>query len=52
MKKKEQKLINANFITRHNTIAISRDPQSLKSSFRHIQNIFPSFLIKFVDVRI
>ena len=33
MKKKEQKLINAHVITRHNVITISRDQQLWKSSF-------------------
>ena len=34
---KEQKLINTNAITRHNTIAMYRDQQSWRSSFSLFQ---------------
>ena len=47
MKKKEQKLLNTNAITRHNAIAIFRDQQSWGSSFSLIQTCLQ--LIKIVD---
>ena len=37
MKKKEQKLINTNVITKHKAVDKSRDQQSWRSSFRLIQ---------------
>ena len=41
---KEQKLISTNFITRHNTIAISRDQQqSWRSGFSLIQTCLQFF---------
>ena len=47
-KKKEKKLINANVITRHNTIVISCDEQMQISSF----SLFKHFPIKVNDVTI
>ena len=46
--KKQKKLINANAITRHNTIVISCDEQMQISSFR----LFKHFPIKVNDVTI
>ena len=42
-RKKEQKLINANAITRHKTIAISCDQQSWRSSFSLTQTFLQIF---------
>ena len=46
MKKKKQKLINTKVITWHNTIAISRDKQSWRSSF----NLIQTFTIFFISL--
>ena len=46
--KKQKKLINANVITRHNTIVISCDEQMRISTF----SLFKHFLIKVNDVTI
>ena len=43
VKKKEQKLINTNAITRRNVIAISRDQQLWRSSFSLIQTCLQFF---------
>ena len=43
VKKKEQKLINTNAITRQNAIVISRDQQSWRSNFNLIQTCLQLF---------
>ena len=51
-RKKKQKLINTNVITRHNAIAITPDRQSWRSNFSLIQTCLQFFQIKIENVAI